>query len=563
MAQPTTYNRATSFSNYQALNPADPLPGSTLDAELNAIKTTLDGVLANLALIQADDGGLANGVVDRESFDADIEVGWSAPEVWVTATAYVVGDTVFNGSAFYRCLVAHTAGTFATDLAASKWEVIVDLSALTIVDADQIAVTPAGNIAATDVQAALEELDSEKAASSHTHPSSAISDSTSAGRNMLTAANVAAQQTLLGLGDLAYEDTIPVTDIDAQIALTGVIEPSALAANTNDWAPTGVATASTIRMSASSAINLTGLLAPAVDGTVVVLENVGSYNITLLPESASSAAANRFALPHAVVVGPNEAAVLKYDLDGTTPRWRPMAFPTTGPVAATYKNLLIVNGSTSDEQMKVTADELVVEDTNGACIRLRSVDVTASNIASGANGLDTGSVATSTGYWIWVIYNPSTNTAAALLSTSATAPTMPSGYTFKGRFGWCKTDGTSDFYAIRQVGADTVVTDSAIADVNGVNITTSTVSHTLSAPPSGIARIRVTMNLAAAVFAIVHGGFEPDQAPSNGNSNFVGHANGAAGELYLRVNASSQVKARNSSSTHTIYICTVGWVVPF
>jgi len=42
---------------------------------------------------------------------------------WVTATAYVVGDLVQQTGYCYECLTAHTSGTFATDLAAAKWEV--------------------------------------------------------------------------------------------------------------------------------------------------------------------------------------------------------------------------------------------------------------------------------------------------------------------------------------------------------------------------------------------------------------------------------------------------------
>jgi hypothetical protein len=322
MAQPTAYDRQASFSNIQAQAPSDPLPGDTLDAEFNATKVTLDAILANLALIQRDDGALANASVGLDQLSTEIEVGWQAPEVWVTTTAYVAGDTVFHGSAFYRLLIAHTSGTFATDLTAAKWEEIVDLSNLTIVAADQIAVTPAGSIAATDVQAALEELDSEKAAISHTHPSSAITDGTAAGRALLTAATAAAQRTALGLGALALEDTVPVTDIDAQLALSGIIEPAALASDQNDWAPTGVATCSTIRMSASAAgVDLTGLLAPATDGEIKILENVGTtYAITLTPSSASSAAANRFLVPKPIVVGPNQSVVLRYDLGDA--RWR-------------------------------------------------------------------------------------------------------------------------------------------------------------------------------------------------------------------------------------------------
>ena len=63
MAQPTQYNRQYSFRAYQTANPDDPLPGDKVDIELNAIKVTLDGLRTNIALIQRDDGELANGIV--------------------------------------------------------------------------------------------------------------------------------------------------------------------------------------------------------------------------------------------------------------------------------------------------------------------------------------------------------------------------------------------------------------------------------------------------------------------------------------------------------------------
>jgi hypothetical protein len=53
--------------------------------------------------------------------------------------------------------------------------------------------------------------------------------------------------------------------------------------------------------------------------------------------------------------------------------------------------------------------------------------------AAGTNqgGLDTGTVANSTWYYLWAIYNPTTLVADYLISASASSPTMPSGYTFK------------------------------------------------------------------------------------------------------------------------------------
>jgi hypothetical protein len=44
---------------------------------------------------------------------------------WVTSHAYIIGDLVSRNASdagpFYVCIVAHTSGTFADDLAAGKW----------------------------------------------------------------------------------------------------------------------------------------------------------------------------------------------------------------------------------------------------------------------------------------------------------------------------------------------------------------------------------------------------------------------------------------------------------
>ena len=43
---------------------------------------------------------------------------------WVTATAYALDDVVSDSGNSYICVEAHTSGTFATDLAAVKWEIL-------------------------------------------------------------------------------------------------------------------------------------------------------------------------------------------------------------------------------------------------------------------------------------------------------------------------------------------------------------------------------------------------------------------------------------------------------
>lgn len=124
---------------------------------------------------------------------------------------------------------------------------------------------------------------------------------------------------------------------------------------------------------------------------------------------------------------------------------------SVGPV----RNLIIKNNtSTPNTKMSVTADSIPVFTSAGAGVGLLSVSVTIDATTNGANGLDTGSLAASTWYAIYLIYNGSS--VAGLMSTSGSAPTLPSGYTYFTRYGWVHTDGSTHFLnngcTLRQTG---------------------------------------------------------------------------------------------------------------
>jgi hypothetical protein len=57
---------------------------------------------------------------------------------WVTSHAYVVGNYVMNVGTMYYCVIAHTSGTFATDLAAGKWVAQTILEVVTSYLADDL-----------------------------------------------------------------------------------------------------------------------------------------------------------------------------------------------------------------------------------------------------------------------------------------------------------------------------------------------------------------------------------------------------------------------------------------
>jgi hypothetical protein len=103
------------------------------------------------------------------------------------------------------------------------------------------------------------------------------------------------------------------------IRTTGIITPTELAADADDYAPTGAAAATVLRLSADAAHDITGL-AGGSDGRILYLHNVGAETITLKAEDASSAAANRFAISADFELEANAVALLQYD--DTSDRWR-------------------------------------------------------------------------------------------------------------------------------------------------------------------------------------------------------------------------------------------------
>jgi len=124
------------------------------------------------------------------------------------------------------------------------------------------------------------------------------------------------------------------------------------------------------------------------------------------------------------------------------------------PVQAEFKNLLITNttSGTAASHVLVTADQVLLWNASNGAINVQGVSLDINANAAGANGLDTGSFAINTWYYVWVIYNGVTATTAGLLSASATAPTMPSGFTYKARVGAIRAGAGPAFVNMMQKG---------------------------------------------------------------------------------------------------------------
>jgi hypothetical protein len=112
--------------------------------------------------------------------------------------------------------------------------------------------------------------------------------------------------------------------LNAGLCLAGDISPPQIAADQNDYNPSGLATASVLRLDSDASRNITGL-AGGGDGRIVAIVNVGANNIVLKDASTSSAAANRFAFGADVTLGAKQCAVLWYD--AAEQRWKLLAAP--------------------------------------------------------------------------------------------------------------------------------------------------------------------------------------------------------------------------------------------
>ena len=85
MSQPKPYSPQHAFVSDSAT--LANFPGQQLDVEFQSVKATTDAVRANLALIQRDDGALANNSVSYDQLSVSLQSAGLQPAIaWSTGT---------------------------------------------------------------------------------------------------------------------------------------------------------------------------------------------------------------------------------------------------------------------------------------------------------------------------------------------------------------------------------------------------------------------------------------------------------------------------------------------
>ena len=256
-------------------------------------------------------------------------------------------------------------------------------------------------------------------------------------------------------------------------------------AGTNNIASAATLNLTSIGANAAHVTGTTGISALTMtSGQVIDLVFDGALTLT------HHAANNN--LPGGVPITTAAGDRARYWYDGTTV-WCVAFQRATGAALAAgvnvqgaHKNLKIVASGLTNTSAVVTASQVMTYD--GITYRVtNAVNVTVNSTASGANGLDTGTVAANTWYSVWVIVKPD-GTTAGLLSLASSGPTMPSGYTYKARVGWVRTDGTANKYLLQTLQVDNRANYVVLGSSNVPNLP-QMASGTLGTYPSTYAAI--------------------------------------------------------------------------
>lgn len=242
-----------------------------------------------------------------------------------------------------------------------------------------------------------------------------------------------------------------------------------------------------------------------------------------------------------------------------------------GPVLRNYIQGYTLSTAGSSSTFSIS-DGQAADSTNTELIYLGGslTKTTASwSAGSAAGGLDTGTIAASTWYHVYIIRRPDTGVCDALISLSASSPTLPTNYTQYRRIGSILTNGSSQWTKFFQKD-DFFYWDVPVNNINATNPGTAAVTATLTVPTgvqvSALIPVRFQNGTSASAVLFLSDLSMTDTAPNSGAAFTVigGAASGtspSAAECIVVTNTSGQIRYRLSASgaSDTVIIATKGW----
>lgn len=196
-------------------------------------------------------------------------------------------------------------------------------------------------------------------------------------------------------------------------------------------------------------------------------------------------------------------------------------------------------------------------------------------VGTGNGALDTSTIAVSSWYSVFLIKRPDTGVVDVLISLSATAPTLPAGYTLFRRIGSMKTTAASQWAAFVQEG-DEFLWSVSVGDVNVTTLSTTATLFTLSVPTG----VKVIAQFSIMTDRVVANGTQsvyitsPDQSdeastsPGTAGAITMGIFNQGSTEIVMateirrRTDTLARIRARAVGALGQFAVQTYGWMDP-
>lgn len=190
-----------------------------------------------------------------------------------------------------------------------------------------------------------------------------------------------------------------------------------------------------------------------------------------------------------------------------------------------------------------------------------------------AGGLDTGTIANNTWYHFYLIRRPDSGVVDALISLSATSPTLPANYTQFRRIGSGRTNGSAQWVSFTQVG-DYFRWAATVADVAAASPGASAVSRTLTVPTGVKVKALLAVGVHSSGGVTQNAVYLSDLAASDEaavSTAATAVARGTAShqssnaanvvQCEIVTNTSAQIRSRmeNGVNACTLVISTIGW----
>jgi hypothetical protein len=243
---------------------------------------------------------------------------------------------------------------------------------------------------------------------------------------------------------------------------------------------------------------------------------------------------------------------------------------TTSAYGVSYlpKQITITNGTDANHDLDFTAFVMDFDDGSGQALVSALIKRIDAAWVAGTNqgGLDTGTVANNTPYYIFAIYNPTTLVSDILYSASRTSPTLPSGFTKKEYKGACYTDGSANIRIGTWTYGKSIYKFTLATPTLSLSTTTPAATRTAISmvAPAGVfvwTGLELIDNDVIDMYIYITGDDQADYAPTATFSTLRADTNYACKlQDYWLTNSSGQIYYRSDDGgVSEFYVRSLGW----